>query len=263
MKRPAATAEAARRYAAWAVLPLGFARRGPVLESVQSSDEAPVTMQSTEMQSLVVGSELVAFDKGVPSTFREDLVNSCLLAQLVASASVPDRSRIFEWYDAYYDGLAEIGWSVDDPDFSIHLGTGDDFEAHEAVQRVLTRSMGEGSAALASIKRSLAAIRAAADAPPAAVFHRETQTANSAHFQIGAVEQDASGPFATLVAFSLQSRVQTAQFLFLRSRTSDVTLRYCSSRMRIDPKTAATMRGPLAERLVAHSTAYIKALPAL
>ena len=73
----------------------------------------------------------------------------------------------------------------------------------------------------------------------------------------------AGEPFATLVAETMQARIHTTQLLFLRSRTSDVTLRHCSSRIRIDSAVAEAVRGPLADRLAAHSIAYVKAMPVL
>ena len=265
MHERAPSADAARRFVLSAQLPPSPTLDGPALESVTAAtSEAPVSLRTTEPQALVVGSELVAFAPGVLSTFREDLVNSTLLAQLSANEQVPDRTRIFDWYDVYFDALAQIGWSVEDRDFSTHVQAGQDFEAHAAIQRVLTNALGSGSDVLGLVKRTLEGMQAADDSRAVVLFHRETRTAQSAHFQVGAVEAGQAGePFATLVAFSMQARVQTTQLLFLRSRTSDVTLRHCSSRIRIDPAVAEAVRGPLADRLATHSLAFVKAMPAL
>ena len=257
--------DAARRFVLSTPLPPSPTIDGPALESVgAATGDAPVSLRTTEPQALVVGSELVAFAPGVLSTFREDLVNSTLLAQLSANERVPDRTQIFDWYNVYFDALAQIGWSVEDRDFSTHVESGQDFEAHAAIQRVMTRALGSGSDVLELVKRTLEGMQAADDSRAVVLFHRETRTAQSAHFQVGAVEAGQAGePFATLVAFSMQARVQTTQLLFLRSRTSDVTLHHCSSRIRIDPAVAEAVRGPLADRLATHSIAYVKAMPVL
>jgi len=264
MPEPIATIDSARRFVLSAPLPPARSRAGPALESAGATAEERVSLQTTEDQALVVGSEVLAFAHGVPATFREDLVNSALLGQLVAGEQVPDLARIFDWYDAYFNALAEIGWSVGDRDFAIHVETGEEFEAHAAIQRVLTRALGEGSTALGAVTRALETMRTVSDSPAVALFHRETRTAESAHFQVGTCEMNPSQePFATVVGFALRARMETAQVLFLRRRTSEVMLQYCSSRIRIDPAVADAVRRPLAERLTAHAIDYVKALPAL
>ncbi|HEY9063851.1 MAG TPA: hypothetical protein VIO33_02640 [Burkholderiaceae bacterium] len=235
-----------------------------MLESAATTGEGRVPLQTTEGQALVVGSDVLAFTREVSAAFREDLVNSTLLGQLVASEKVPDRTQIFDWYDAYFDALAEIGWSVGDRDFAVYVETGEEFEAHAAIQRVLTRALGEGSPALGAVVRALETMRTVGDSPAVALFHRETRTAESAHFQFGTGEAAPSQePVATLVGFALRARMETEQVLFLRRRTSEVILRYCASRIRIDPAVADAVRGPLAERLTAHAIDYVKALPEL
>lgn len=258
------TAASARRFVLSAPLPPLRDVAGPMLESTSATGDGPVTLQTAEGQALVVGSDVLAFAPGVSAAFREDLVNSALLGQLVATEQVPDQTQIFDWYDAYFNALAEIGWSVGDRDYAIYVETGEEFEAYAAIQRVLTRALGEGSAALGAVTSALQNMRAARDSPAVALFHRETRTAESAHFQVGSGEAGPSPePYATLVGFALRARMETAQVLFLRRRTSEVTLRHCSSRIRIDPLVAEAVRGPLADRLTAHAMAYVKTLPAL
>ena len=264
MSERTATVDSARRFEASTPLPPARSLAGSTLESALTASEGPVSLQITGGQALVVGSEVLAFASGVPAAFREDLVNSALLGQLVASEQVPDRTRIFDWYDAYFNALAEIGWSVGDRDFAIYVETGEEFEAHAAIQRVLTRALGQSSPALRAVTQALETMREASDSPAAALFHRETRTAESAHFQVGTGEAGLSGePFATLVGFALRARMETAQVLFLRRRTSEVILRHCSSRIQIDPAVAEAVRGPLADRLTAHAADYVKALPDL
>ncbi|HET8625354.1 MAG TPA: hypothetical protein VFM14_17475, partial [Gemmatimonadales bacterium] len=67
--------------------PLGGPKRGaarpePAFESL---------LDAGKDQAAVVGSELIAFVKGVTVERREAIVNSGLLAQLVANKKVPDR----------------------------------------------------------------------------------------------------------------------------------------------------------------------------
>jgi hypothetical protein len=222
-------------------------------------------LETTRQQAAVVGSEVVAFAEGVPGAFRQDLVNSTLLAQLVATKKVPDKTQIFNWYDAYFDALANIGWPVQDRNFAIYVEGGQNFEAHKAIIAVLTTVLGPGATALAMITGTLEALQSMdADSPWITLFSKESMAADMASFQVSAVEKGPNGePFVTLAAFGLQAKTKMTQVLFFKARASDVTLRHCSSKVTIDAAVAEAVRQPLRDKLAAHAVDFVKALPDL
>ena len=60
----------------------------------------PITDQifdTAKNQAAVVGSEVVSFVSGVTAERRDAIVNSSLLAQLVAKQKVSDPDRIYDW----------------------------------------------------------------------------------------------------------------------------------------------------------------------
>jgi hypothetical protein len=220
-------------------------------------------LQTTRQQAAVVGSEVVAFAQGVGGAHRQDVVNSTLLAQLVAKKKVPDRERLFDWYDAYFDALSNIGWSVQDRNFAVYVESGENFEAHEAILKVAAVVLGPSATALAVVSSTIQALQAMDEHSPwLTLFARESQSAETACFQVSAVEQGSDGePFVSLMAFGLQARTRLTQVLFFRSRASDVTLRHCSGRMSIDADVVAAVRQPLKDKLAVHAADYVKALP--
>lgn len=222
-------------------------------------------LETTRHQAAVVGSEVVAFAEGVPGAFRQDLVNSTLLAQLVATKKVPDRSRIFDWYDAYFDALAHIGWTVQDRNFAVYVESGQNFEAHKAIIGVLAMVLGPGATAVAMITGTLEALQSMdADSPWITLFSKESVAADTAGFQVTAVEKGSNGePFVTLAAFGLNAKTILTQVLFFKARASDVTLRHCSSKITIDAAVADAVRQPLRDKLAAHAVDFVKALPDL
>src|SRR5438105_15847126 len=76
-----------------------------VLPSLEAGAE-PIDYDAVKNQTLVVGSDIVSFVKGVTAESRQDIANSALLAQLVAKKKVPDPARIYEWYREYFDVLS-------------------------------------------------------------------------------------------------------------------------------------------------------------
>ena len=211
----------------------------------------------------MVGAEVVAFAEGVPGAFRQDLVNSTMLAQLVANKKVPDKSRIFDWYDAYFDALAQIGWPVQARNFAVYAESGQNFEAHKAIVVVLTAVFGPGAAALTMITGTLEALQSMdADSPWITLFSNESMAAESASFQISAVEKGPSGePVVTLAGFTLNATTKMTQVLFFKARASEVTLRHCSSTISINAAVADAVRQPLREKLAAHAVDFVKTLP--
>lgn len=220
-------------------------------------------LETTRQQATVVGSEVIAFAEGVPGAFRQVLVNSTLLAQLVATKKVPDRTQIFDWYDAYFDTLANIGWPVQERSFAVYAESGQNFEAHKAIIAVLSLVFGPGATAVALITGTLEALQSMdADSPWITLFSKESVAADTASFQISAVEKGPNGePFVTLAAFGLNAKTKMTQVLFFKARASEVTLRHCSSKIMIDAAVADALRQPLRDKLAAHALDFVKTLP--
>lgn len=220
-------------------------------------------LETTRQQAAVVGAEVVAFAEGVPGAFRQDLVNSTMLAQLVANKKVPDKARVFDWYDAYFDALAQVGWPVQARNFSVYTESGQNFEAHKAIIGVLTAVFGPGAAALTMITGTLEALQSMdADSPWITLFAKESMVADSASFQISAVAKGPDGePVVTLAGFTLSAKTKLTQVLFFKARANDVTLRHCSSTVSINAAVADAVRQPLRDKLAAHAVDFVKTLP--
>lgn len=231
--------------------------------SGQNSEIIMGTLQTTRQQAAVVGSEIVAFADGVNSAQRQDLVNSTLLAQLVANKMVAERHRFIDWYNAYFDALTNIGWFVQDRNFATYAESSENFEAHQAILKVAATVLGAAPSALLVVTNTLQALQAMdASSPWLTLFARESQSAETASFQISAVEQGADRqPVVSLMAFGLQAHTGMTQVLFFKGRTSDVTLHHWSSRMSIDPDVVAAVRQILKEKLASHVVDYVKAIP--
>jgi hypothetical protein len=103
----------------------------------------PFDFDAAKNQAMIVGSDIVSFIKGVTPERRVDIVRSSLLAQLVAKKQVPDTSEIYRWYDAYFEVLTNIGWVIQERNFSTYSEASDNFEAHKAFSRWQKLSWGQ------------------------------------------------------------------------------------------------------------------------
>lgn len=250
----------ARAFVQQAALP--DAPRTRAAEPLAASDAPLVTGKN---QAAVVGSEIVSFVSGVTAERREAIINSALLAQLVAKKRVPDATRVYEWYDAYFDALTNIGWVVQDRNFAEYHEESENFEAHKAILSVATALLGATPAALSLVKTTLEALQSMnASSPWITLFSRESQTARTARFQVTLAEQEPSGQFlVSLMAFGLEAQSTITQVLFFKARKNEVRLRHHSGRVTINTAVVDAIRDDIKQKLADRARQYVKTLPDL
>jgi metacaspase-1 len=228
-----------------------------------AGDTTSTALDAAKAQAAVVGADIISFVPGVTVERREAIINSSLLAQLVASRKVSDATRIDEWYNQYFEVLTNVGWVVQDRGFAEYKETGNNFEAHKAIIAVATTLLGAAPAALAIVTSTLEGLRSMNESSPwITIFDRESRSARAARFQIGLAEQDADGQFfVNLMAFSLEARTSMTQVLFFRAKRQDATLRHYSGRVTIDTSVLDGIREGLKTKLLDHALSYISLLP--
>jgi len=248
----------ARRFVETAELP-------PAYRRLDVGPAATVALDTAKNQAAVVGSEVVSFVSGVTAERRAAIIDSSLLAQMVARRRVGDPNRIYDWYDAYFDVLTNIGWVVQDRSFAEYHERHANFEAYQAILAVATALMGAAPTALALVTTTLDALQSMdASSPWIAIFNRESRAARTARFQISLAEQDPSGQFfVTLMAFGLEARSTITHVLFFRSKASEAMLRHYSGRVTINTDVLDGVHGAIKAKLAGLTADYIKMLPEL
>jgi hypothetical protein len=216
-------------------------------------------------EALVVGSDIISFVKGVTEQRREDIVNSALLAQLIANAAVPDKTHVFAWYDKYFDALTQIGWVVQDRQFIEHVEHGSSLEVHKAIIKLATAVLGPGATALVVVEETLNALQSMDENSPwITLFSQQSQAAKTARFQVTLAEQAPDGQFlVTLLAFGLSAAKRVTQVLFFKFGKSDVQLKHSSGKVTINETVLNHIRDTVNERLAEYADAFIKKLPDL
>ena len=224
-----------------------------------------IDFDAQKNQAMVVASDIVSFVKGVSNERRQDIVNASLLAQLVANKKVPDKTRIIEWYNAYFDVLENIGWVIQDRSFSSYTEEADGLEAHEAILKVATLFLGSSPTALAIVISTLEALKSM-DSSKAwmTIFDRESKHVKTGHFQIALVEQgDNDQFFVSLMAFSLKAASTITQILFFKIRNDEVELDKCSGKVTINDEVLSSIREGVKQKIAAYTNDYIAKLPDL
>jgi hypothetical protein len=253
----------ARNFVAQAELPQ--VRRTRSARRVAPETAAQMSFDAAKNQATIVGSDIISFVSGVTAERREAIVNSSLLAQLVAKKRINDPNRIYDWYDAYFEVLTNIGWVVQDKSFAKYHESSTNFEAHKAILAVATTLLGAAPAALALVKTTIDALQSMdASTPWLTIFNRESQTARTARFQISLAEQDPGGQFlVSLMTFGLESKSTITQVLFFKAKANEATLSHYSGRVTVNTGVLDGVRDAIKAKLSGQVNDYVKALPDL
>jgi hypothetical protein len=255
----AVSLEQARTFVTEAVLPEPPKGR---LETVGPEGATDKAFTTAKNQAAVVGSDIMSFVKGVTADQRQDVINSTLLAQLVATSKVKVRTEIYHWYRAYFDALKNLGWLVQEESFAEYHEASERFEAHEAILGVATALLGASPAALTLIKATLDSLKKMGHGSPwLTLFNQESQAANTARFQITVAEPDQKGFLVTLMAFGLEAKASFTQVLFFKFRANDVTLRHYSGQITIDSEVLTGVRDLVRQKIAKHTAAFVRKLP--
>jgi len=230
--------------------------------------KAPFNLDPASDQAAVVGSDVVAFMKGVTREQRQDVMNATLLAQLVARKQSPtpqSLEQIERWYDQYFDTLTKIGFQLTNRDFSEYHEQSSTFQAHQAILDVAAAFLVGAPGALALVKTTLEALqKMSEDSPWITLFDRESHSANAARFQVAVVDQDANAEVVlSVISFGLQAQHKVTQVLFFKFKKNDVRLQQHSGKVTINAPVLAAVRSQIADRLIAYSTDFIQGLPPL
>lgn len=216
-------------------------------------------------QAAVVGSDVIAFVKGITPEQRADLVNATLLAQLVAKKKVPaprDLKGLLAWFDQYFDVLSNVGFVIQEKGFAEYTEGSESFEAHQAILDVAKVVLAGAPGALAVVTRTLESLeKLSADSPWITLFHRESRSANTARFQVSLVDAaEDAGLLVSLMAFGVVARATVTQVLFFKFRKNEATLHHHSGKVTINSAVLTGVRQDIATKLAAFTDDFVKGL---
>lgn len=254
------TVSQARTFIAQAVLP-----PPPPVTPGPTVAATPFDFDAVKEQAAVVGSDVIAFVKGLPETQRQDLVNASLLAQLVAKKQLPEPkslNEVLKWYDTYFDVLSNIGFVIQDKGFAEYEERSASFEAHEAILDVASVVLAGSPAALAIVKKTLESLRKmSADSPWITIFSRESRSATTARFQVSLAEPgEDDGLLVTIIAFGVDAKATMTQVLFFKFKKNQAILRHHSGKVTINTEVLGGVRDEIAAKLKAHTKEFVAGL---
>jgi hypothetical protein len=225
----------------------------------------PFDFDALKEQAAVVGSDVIAFVKGLSPEHRTDLVNASLLAQLVAKKKFPqptDLEGVLDWYNSYFEVLSNIGFVIQDHGFAKYVEKSESFEAHEAILDVASVVLAGSPGALAVVKKTLESLKTMSeDSPGITIFSRESRSATTARFQVSLAEKDEqAGLLVTIMAFGVEAKAKVTQVLFFKFKKNEATLHHHSGKVTINTGVLGGVRDEIAKKLAAHVREFVAGL---
>jgi hypothetical protein len=250
------SAESARKY----VQDVEIA--GPLLERGAGADRGATLSASLDAardQAAVVGADVFSFVRGVTAEGREAIIDSSLLAQLVARKHVPDFDDTEAWYRTYFEALGNLGWVIQQREFAEYQEKTTNFETHQAVLTLASALLGPASGALALVTTTLNALHSMDTSRPwITLFDQESRRGRTGRFQISLVNQEVDDQFlVSLLAVTLSASTTITQVLFFTTKADAVRLRHNSSRVTV---AAAVLQGALPalrQKLAGHVSRFV------
>lgn len=210
------------------------------------SDE--VATANTGEQSFINAKSLVSFVSEVSSQNRQDVLNSVLLAQLAANTKFPEEENSLEWYKEFIRVLNNIGWTIEEAQFSRFNSSHSVFEVQNAIIDIITTAF--GGVFLPIIKKTLEAIKNLGDSTGKIIaFEKNTHSLSKGAFQIGLANETDSVVVLQLGTFMLTSTSQIKQILFFKSSKDETTLDYNSRKATLNSTIYSKVREAVAEKL--------------
>ncbi len=215
-----------------------------------------------ENQSIVVGSQLQAFEKGLDERMRQAIQNSVLLAQLVAQMKAPP-DDYETWYRTYFDVLSRIGWLIQEKSFNSFDSGAAQSDVHEAVLQLAATLMGgPATTAYQIVAATIGALQKLQEGNPAiTIFSRETQHEQAAKFQVSVAEKESDGGLGvSLMAFRLQASTTVTQVLFFKFKSEEARLEHLSAKVGINQNVLEQVADAIADKVAKHIDGYVRML---
>jgi len=235
-----------------------------VLPQAMLGGTAPeIEFESAKNQALLVGSDVLSFDQGVESEFREAVSDTALLAQLAATHQLGQDPDPIAYFDAYFAIVGSLGWATQVRDTAQYELKTQGAEVHEAIIEVAMAFLKGIPGAAELVVLSLKSLRNMNQGSPLiTLFERNSQDAKMGRFQFTIVRQDAlgGGLFAEVMAFGLTAREIITQVLFFKLKSGSSTLRRSLGRMSLNRPALQALHPILRAKVATHLAGNVAAL---
>jgi hypothetical protein len=211
---------------------------------------------TTEDKTYLDNKSIISFVGGVSLQNRQDILDSTLLAQLAAGHLYPDPKDLKQWYDKYAEVLRNIGWSIQQNEFSEIESSGSLFEMKTAILSMISAAFGGNY--LAIVTKVLDALKELSDSDSKIVaFEKNTHSSGKGTFQLAMVEEVDNAVALHMAGFIVSASSEVRRILFFSSKKEKATVSASTMACSLNTEVYATVRSTVKQKLGDKAQNYI------
>lgn len=186
-----------------------------------------------EKAGFVNDGSLIVFTDDVLSEYKEAVLNTCLLAQLVANRQFNRWRNANDWYKCYEAVLLSTGWSFDELCFNAVEPLDRNVTLHDIILRYHAAiATDEELFTLADTMKALEMLDSSDRR--LVLFDTQSQALGKGNIQVGTVVAEGNKVIMNLGAFQFSAMTTRFRFLWYNYNTRHTDFRYATQRASLD-----------------------------
>ena len=212
-------------------------------------DEGYDDLEMFEGDSAIINfKSLNSFVAGVSKQRQEDVLNSLLLAQRVATKAFPEDEQIKDWYKRYFEVLDKIGWVFENREFAAFNAKSNLFEIENAILEILGSAISGNQ--LAVLKATMNALKSLGKEDKRFLaFEKNSHSLQKGSFQIGVATEENNTLSISASAFILNTKENITKILFFNSNSDSTAFWFCHSKATLNDSVFSDAREVIKQRL--------------
>jgi len=215
----------------------------------------PIVKKGADVLEALEGNEgimnfksLNSFVAGVSKRRQEDVLNSTLLAQRVATKAFPGDEEVVNWYKKYFEVLTNIGWVIENKDFASFKSKSNRFEIENAIFEILSAALTGNQ--LAVLKTTIKAFKSLGDSDKRFLaFEKNTHSLKKGSFQLGIATDENDTISISASAFIIKTNKTITKILFFNLDRGSTELSYNISKATLNDDVYGQARDLIKEKL--------------
>lgn len=216
-------------------------------------------VESEDQAGYVDSGSLVSFVAGLTRQQKSDTLNSTLLAQLAANKQYDRERQPREWYAYYREVLENVGWVVQEWDFTEFQTGGSTVSVYDTVIKVLGAIATGNQLAIV-----IATMDALNDLPEeddrVVLFETESHSQNQGAFQVSSAEDSDGVVVMRISAFHFQTTETVTRLLWLRFSGSSTSFYQGAQTINLNEDVYAIVRRDVLQKLGDRAVNFVRNL---
>ena len=206
--------------------------------------------------------QVICFTEKLSPVLKSDVLNSVLLAQLVATKAFPLDSKtkkydVVSWYGKYREVLEGIGWVTQGFSFTKHHVQGDSFEADKVLLELLGGMLTGPHIAIATSAINAIKQLSSKDSNASTIYRRNTQSDLQGNFGIGACSESNGSARLEFGVFYLSIEKKTNDILWTKYSSNNNSISIGTASVVLMPEIYDGVRADILRMLSGNAASFI------